>query len=195
MGVDPGVVPHEQSESAAARERHRRHAEIVREIVTLRAGRLPRDAVVVGAGDGEEALALREVLCVPVVAVDRHAAFRAAVLPRVACIRADAEALPFRDGAFDFVYSYHALEHFPRQDEAIAEFRRVLGPGGIAFVGVPNKRRLFAYVCNRSVPLATAIAWNLKDYWAMIRGRFENELGAHAGFTEADLRARLGARF
>jgi ubiquinone/menaquinone biosynthesis C-methylase UbiE len=200
MTVDPGVVVTEPSLAAAAHERHRTHARVVRSIVAERcgAGFSPRRVAVVGAGDGAEAAALALEWGSPsprTVAVDLHADFDPGAARRVACVRADAASLPIRSGAADLVYSYHALEHVPRWREAIAEFRRVLAPGGAAFVGVPNKRRLLAYVCNRSVRLSAAIAWNVKDWVARLRGRFENELGAHAGFTEEELRDALGREF
>jgi ubiquinone/menaquinone biosynthesis C-methylase UbiE len=39
---------------------------------------------------------------------------------------ADAENLPFRDGAFDHVYSYGVLHHTPNTENAINEIHRVL---------------------------------------------------------------------
>ncbi|HLF07823.1 MAG TPA: class I SAM-dependent methyltransferase [Dehalococcoidia bacterium] len=52
---------------------------------------------------------------------------------------ADTRHLPFQADAFDAVYSMGTVEHFPQTAEAIAEVFRVLRPGGIAIVGVPNK--------------------------------------------------------
>jgi ubiquinone/menaquinone biosynthesis C-methylase UbiE len=43
---------------------------------------------------------------------------------------ADAEELPFEDGAFDVVYSWGVLHHTPDPAKAIAEAVRVLAPGG-----------------------------------------------------------------
>lgn len=43
---------------------------------------------------------------------------------------ADAAALPYPDGAFDVVLSLTGLHCFTRPAEALAEFRRVLRPGG-----------------------------------------------------------------
>jgi ubiquinone/menaquinone biosynthesis C-methylase UbiE len=43
---------------------------------------------------------------------------------------ADAEALPFADGSFDFAYSWGVLHHTPGTPTAIAEAIRVLRPGG-----------------------------------------------------------------
>lgn len=43
---------------------------------------------------------------------------------------ADAEALPFRDGLFDALICGFGLFFFPDLERALAEFRRVLRPGG-----------------------------------------------------------------
>jgi ubiquinone/menaquinone biosynthesis C-methylase UbiE len=44
---------------------------------------------------------------------------------------ADAEALPFEAGSFDLVTCRLAFHHFPNPRQAIAEFARVLKPGGV----------------------------------------------------------------
>jgi ubiquinone/menaquinone biosynthesis C-methylase UbiE len=49
---------------------------------------------------------------------------------RAACGRADATALPFRDGAFDAVFSFVMLHHTLRWEGALAEAVRVVRPGG-----------------------------------------------------------------
>lgn len=43
---------------------------------------------------------------------------------------ADAAALPFEAGAFDIVWTQHAVMNFPDRNAAYAEMRRVLKPGG-----------------------------------------------------------------
>ena len=45
--------------------------------------------------------------------------------------------LPFQDGAYDFVYASHVLEHIGDDGKAINEIRRVLGPNGMAVLPVP----------------------------------------------------------
>lgn len=49
-------------------------------------------------------------------------------------------SLPFHDASVDYVYSSHFLEHLPRKDalNLIAESHRVLKPGGIVRVVVPD---------------------------------------------------------
>jgi SAM-dependent methyltransferase len=44
--------------------------------------------------------------------------------------QADAQVLPFGDGAFDMVIANHMLYHVPERPKAFAEIRRVLAPGG-----------------------------------------------------------------
>lgn len=54
--------------------------------------------------------------------------------------RVNAERLPFRDGAFDVVYSWGVIHHTERPDEVFAEVARVLCPGG-EFIGMLYSRR------------------------------------------------------
>ena len=52
----------------------------------------------------------------------------------------DAERLPFEDGSFDLVFGHAVLHHLPDLPAALAEFRRVLRPGGtLAFCGEPSR--------------------------------------------------------
>jgi ubiquinone/menaquinone biosynthesis C-methylase UbiE len=46
----------------------------------------------------------------------------------------NAERLEFRDGEFDAVYSFGVLHHTPDIEKSISEVRRVLRPGGTAYV-------------------------------------------------------------
>ena len=49
---------------------------------------------------------------------------------------AEAEALPFPDDSFDHVYSFGVLHHIEDTQACIDEIRRVLRPGGSAFVAL-----------------------------------------------------------
>jgi ubiquinone/menaquinone biosynthesis C-methylase UbiE len=55
---------------------------------------------------------------------------------------ADARELPFVDGSFDAVFSYSVLQHLAKEDvpRVVAEVRRVLRPGGIVWIEMPNAR-------------------------------------------------------
>jgi 2-polyprenyl-3-methyl-5-hydroxy-6-metoxy-1,4-benzoquinol methylase len=54
----------------------------------------------------------------------------------------DVRELPFPDGSFDAVFSYSVLQHLAKDDvrAVVAEIRRVLRPGGIAWIEMPNAR-------------------------------------------------------
>ena len=49
-------------------------------------------------------------------------------------VRAVAEALPFRDAAFDVVVANYVLHHVPDTARAVTELARVMRPGGVAVV-------------------------------------------------------------
>lgn len=51
--------------------------------------------------------------------------------------------LPFKPQSFDCVYTMGTIEHAPDMGRCVAEVYRVLKPGGIAIVGVPNKHDPF----------------------------------------------------
>jgi len=56
---------------------------------------------------------------------------------------ADIRDLPFRAASFDAIYSMGTIEHFRDPERALGEMARVLGPGGRAIVGVPNRHDPF----------------------------------------------------
>jgi SAM-dependent methyltransferase len=67
---------------------------------------------------------------------------------------ADAEALPFADGSFDFVWSWGVIHHSESTDRVIAEIARVLRPGGRLAFMVYHRSSItfwFNYVLYRGV--------------------------------------------
>ncbi len=99
-----------------------------------RAGLAPgMDVLDVGTGTG---LVAREALALVgptgrVIGVDPSAGMMAqARLGEVALLQGRAEELPCGDACVDFVSMGYALRHLSDLDRALAEFRRVLRPGG-----------------------------------------------------------------
>ena len=45
--------------------------------------------------------------------------------------------LPYEDNTFDYILCNHVLEHIPDEQAALLELKRVLKPGGCAFLNVP----------------------------------------------------------
>ena len=166
-------------------------AEIIVERVERPVGRL----LVVGCGAGAEAATLAMALGAPVVGIDLHAAFDPQAA-RVADLRqGDATRLAFADASFDFVFSYHVLEHIADGAAALSEMRRVLAKGGSYCIGTPNRLRMLGYLGSKDARLRDKLAWNLADWKARLSGRFRNELGAHAGFSSAELGVLLARAF
>ena len=64
---------------------------------------------------------------------------------RLEAVRGDATRLPFADGCADRIVAAEVMEHIPDDDAAIAEFRRLLRPGGVLAITVP--RRLPERIC------------------------------------------------
>lgn len=58
---------------------------------------------------------------------------------RFASVSADGCHLPFADGSFDLVLSFHVLEHIPNDAAAMRELCRVLKPGGLLICQVPRR--------------------------------------------------------
>jgi hypothetical protein len=70
--------------------------------------------------------------------VDCFKTFGAA--PNVADYYGHAGALPFHDHSLDYVVASHVLEHVANPVAALAEWVRVVRPGGLLYVIVPNRR-------------------------------------------------------
>jgi ubiquinone/menaquinone biosynthesis C-methylase UbiE len=54
-------------------------------------------------------------------------------------VQGDGERLPFPDGAFDHVICTETLEHVPDDGAIVSELMRVLRPGGILVISVPDE--------------------------------------------------------
>ena len=107
-------------------------------------------------GDGIEIGALHLPLGVPrgarVRYVDRltveeqrrqYPELAGAKLPAVDVIGSAEDLSPFGDSSVDFVIANHLLEHLEDPIEALLEFERVLRPGGVVYLGLPDQRRTF----------------------------------------------------
>lgn len=106
----------------------------------------------VGAGFGRLA---NEYSAYPeVVLLDRSEAMigsarvQLAADPRFTFVSGVAEQLPFPDRSFDAVVCVRVLHHIGDPRPAIAEFARVLRPGGVLVLEAANKRNLKAVVAH-----------------------------------------------
>ena len=151
--------------------------------------------LVVGCGSGKEAAILAQQLNADVTGIDLEENFDAEARKFAALQKGDATALEFSDESFDFVFSYHALEHIENPSKALQEINRVLKTGGGFWIGTPNKSRIVGYVGGKDTSFSEKIRWNIADWKARLKGEFENDLGAHAGFTAKELYSLLSENF
>jgi ubiquinone/menaquinone biosynthesis C-methylase UbiE len=103
--------------------------------------------LVVGTGTGAEVMALsrREGM---IYGIDPSPAALAILRLKAAQYRLDpesfllakAEAIPFPDDSFDFVFCYTVLEHVQDVERAIDEMIRVCRPNGLVFLALPEYR-------------------------------------------------------
>lgn len=101
----------------------------------------------------------------------------------------DALKLPYDDNSVDEVYSAHLLEHFRGRDQvdaALAEWVRVLKPGGLLRVAVPDMAKLARKV------LDVEEEGGFHTLEQMICGAHSDDADKHGAiFTEASLRERM----
>jgi SAM-dependent methyltransferase len=152
--------------------------------------------LVVGCGNGNEVVYMRRTFDYShLVGVDVERIFSPEARAERCVARGDALHLPFAGEAFDFAAAFHSLEHVGDARLALNEVHRVLRPGAWFYMGVPNSRRLVGYLGSFDATTWQKITWNLADWVARARGKFSNELGAHAGFDRRQLAALLAERF
>lgn len=74
----------------------------------------------------------------------------------------------FRDGMFDEVRLHHVLEHVPVGDApaVLAELHRIIRPGGVLDIEVPNLDRIVGAYARKEISLAEASQWLLGEQLA-----------------------------
>ncbi|HKJ82654.1 MAG TPA: class I SAM-dependent methyltransferase [Mariprofundaceae bacterium] len=102
-------------------------------LVELGCGRAELTRLLATEGPGRRMVALE----VDEVQHDPHK--RITDLPNVQFIMAGAEDVPFPDASFDVAFMFKSLHHVPLElmDQALAEVKRILKPGGHAYISEP----------------------------------------------------------
>lgn len=122
--------------------------------------------------------------------------------------RMDALALEFPDDSFDAVYSFGVLHHTPSLEQAVAEVRRVLRPGGVFLGGLYSRESWF--VARMRVERMLRAEWrretweerlsrveystsDAKPYVRLLRREELREILRGAGFEQVAIRRRHSA--
>ena len=153
---------------------------------------------VAGCGKGHEALFIRRELGGSLVGVDIDQKWQpglGADVPDFQLLAGSILDLPFADDSFDVVFYHHVIEHVSDPAGSLRELARILRPGGLIYVGTPNRHRVVGYLGSFDATTSEKLRWNLSEYRARLTNRFRNELGAHAGFSEKELYGLLAAEF
>mgnify|MGYP000610224747 CR=1 FL=1 len=93
--------------------------------------------MVVGVGKGADLIVAPD----GVVALDLPFTYLPMVkkaFPHSHVVQGDGTLLSFTDNTFDYIVCSEVLEHVPERNKMLAEFARVLKPGGILIITTPN---------------------------------------------------------
>lgn len=156
----------------------------LRELVSLRPpGARPAKRILdAGSGPGVSLLLLERYLQpeeIVAIEVDPHEVERSRRLAarcrcRVDVRRGDAARIDEADGAFDLVLCHQTLHHVVKQEETLAEFHRVLAPGGVL---------LLAESCREFI-LSSSVQWLFRHPNEVQKSAAEyQELVRRAGFV------------
>jgi 2-polyprenyl-6-hydroxyphenyl methylase/3-demethylubiquinone-9 3-methyltransferase len=154
-----------------------------------------------GCGDGQTSgLWLRDHGCDYVgVDISENAVQAARSLGLESARIDDAASLPFPDASFDAAACIEVLEHLFEPQLAVSEVLRILRPGGVLIVTVPNiaywRWRLDLALLGRWNPLGDTLA--VKEPWRDPHIRFFNpktlrEMLSSAGFNPVKVSGHAG---
>ncbi|HTN77489.1 MAG TPA: class I SAM-dependent methyltransferase [Pirellulaceae bacterium] len=158
--------------------------------------------LVAGCGAGHEAAAIQQHFDATVDAIDIELQVdpRCQLIPKLLIREASVCDLPFSDETYDAIFYHHVIEHVDDPVRSLVEITRVLRPGGWLFIGTPNRHRLVSSVgahkqTQWDATLANKLGDNWHDWKARLTGKFRNEFGAHAGFSQSELDKLLAVHF
>ncbi len=102
---------------------------------------------------------------------------RASGGPAVEVVQADSAALPLADASVDLLFCHQTFHHLVDQDRAIAEFFRVLRPGGVLLFAESTRRYIHSWIIRLLFRHPMAVQKTAPEYLALVRA---------AGFTVPD---------
>ncbi|OGJ60350.1 hypothetical protein A3J34_01165 [Candidatus Peribacteria bacterium RIFCSPLOWO2_02_FULL_51_10] len=102
---------------------------------------------------------------------------------------ADAARLPFSDKSFDIVIGMGLLDYVPNVTDVLAEFRRVLKPGGQIIVTIPKSPSVFSPLRSHLGNLVKRRLFNLPPVGNVQTRKSLQALCDNSGFIIQDIRS------
>jgi ubiquinone/menaquinone biosynthesis C-methylase UbiE len=82
---------------------------------------------------------------------------------------ADAAKMPFANESFDLIFCHQTFHHIVEQEAAMAEFQRVLKPGGVLLFAESTKRYIHSWIIRLFFRHPMDVQRTAEEYIAMIR--------------------------
>ena len=89
---------------------------------------------------------------------------------KVELIESDCAATGLPDGSVDLVFCHQTLHHLARQEETLAEFMRVLRPGGMLLLAESTKAYIHSWVIRLFFRHPMHVQRTAEGYLALLRG-------------------------
>lgn len=84
-------------------------------------------------------------------------------------VQASSAALPLADASVDLVFCHQTFHHLVDQDAAIAEFRRVLRPGGVLLLAESTRRYIHSWIIRLLFRHPMEVQKTAPEYLALVR--------------------------
>jgi ubiquinone/menaquinone biosynthesis C-methylase UbiE len=96
---------------------------------------------------------------------------------KVELMEADCASIPLPDASVDLVFCHQTLHHLVRQEDTLAEFRRVLKPGGLLLLAESTKAYIHSWVIRLFFRHPMHVQRTAEEYLTLLR-RAGFEFGA-----------------
>ncbi len=114
---------------------------------------------------------------------------RRSIVPRAWPVCFDGGELPIRTASVDFVISFEVLEHVMNERLALTELHRILRPGGVLAISVPNRWWIFE-THGADLPL---LRWNRVPLFSWLPKRLHDRFARARIYRRREVRKLLEA--